>query len=184
MDAYDVIIIGIGAGGTPWLGTSRLRASASFCSSAATCSRASDLWPRHACMKNEIPVDGCAHQAGTCRFGMDPVTWALNIDCWADELDNLYVRHERLPKHRGGGPWRSPRWPTHIWTPVPLNLGRPAPSRQCFGDTCRPRAVQSAAFNPNPQWKSILDARKIFNTRGSPGQHCRSRNRRVAFVKT
>ena len=41
-------------------------------------------------MKNEIPVAGCAHQAGTCRFGMDPVTSALNTDCRA-QLDNLYV---------------------------------------------------------------------------------------------
>jgi choline dehydrogenase-like flavoprotein len=23
-------------------------------------------------MKNDIPVAGCAHQAGTCRFGTDP----------------------------------------------------------------------------------------------------------------
>jgi choline dehydrogenase-like flavoprotein len=91
MDAYDVIIIGMGAGGTARLGTSRLRGSASSCSSAATCSPASDLWPRHACMKNEIPVAGCAHQAGTCRFGMDPVTSALNTDCWAHELDNLCI---------------------------------------------------------------------------------------------
>ena len=41
-------------------------------------------------MKNEIPVAGCAHQAGTCRFGTDPVTSALNTDCRA-QLDNLYV---------------------------------------------------------------------------------------------
>ena len=30
------------------------------------------LIPRHAYLKNEIPVAGCAHQAGTCRFGDDP----------------------------------------------------------------------------------------------------------------
>jgi choline dehydrogenase-like flavoprotein len=36
------------------------------------------------------PVAGCAHQAGTCRFGMDPVTSALNTGCRA-QLDNLYV---------------------------------------------------------------------------------------------
>ena len=30
------------------------------------------LIPRHAYLKNEIPVAGCAHQAGTCRFGTDP----------------------------------------------------------------------------------------------------------------
>ena len=30
------------------------------------------LLPHHAYLKNEIPVAGVAHQAGTCRFGRDP----------------------------------------------------------------------------------------------------------------
>jgi choline dehydrogenase-like flavoprotein len=42
-------------------------------------------------MKNDIPVAGCAHQAGTARFGDDPATSVLNADCRAHELDNLYV---------------------------------------------------------------------------------------------
>ncbi len=42
-------------------------------------------------MKNEIPVAGVAHQAGTCRFGSDPASSVLNVDCRAHELDNLYV---------------------------------------------------------------------------------------------
>ncbi len=42
-------------------------------------------------MKNEIPVAGVAHQAGTCRFGRDPESSVLNVDCRAHELDNLYV---------------------------------------------------------------------------------------------
>jgi choline dehydrogenase-like flavoprotein len=46
---------------------------------------------RFAYMKNEIPVAGCAHQAGTCRFGSDPATSALNVDCRAHDVDNLYV---------------------------------------------------------------------------------------------
>ena len=46
---------------------------------------------RFAYMKNDIPVAGCAHQAGTCRFGTDPATSVLNTDCRAHELDNLYV---------------------------------------------------------------------------------------------
>jgi choline dehydrogenase-like flavoprotein len=46
---------------------------------------------RFAYMKNVIPVAGCAHQAGTCRFGNDPATSVLNSDCRAHELDNLYV---------------------------------------------------------------------------------------------
>ena len=49
------------------------------------------LLPHHAYLKNEIPVAGCAHQAGTCRFGTDPATSVLNPDCRAHELDNLYV---------------------------------------------------------------------------------------------
>jgi choline dehydrogenase-like flavoprotein len=49
------------------------------------------LLPRHAYLKNEIPVAGCAHQAGTCRFGTDPASSVLNVDCRAHELDNLYV---------------------------------------------------------------------------------------------
>ena len=49
------------------------------------------LLPRHAYLKNEIPVAGCAHQAGTCRFGTDPAESVLNTDCRAHEVDNLYV---------------------------------------------------------------------------------------------
>jgi choline dehydrogenase-like flavoprotein len=49
------------------------------------------LLPHHAYLKNEIPVAGCAHQAGTVRFGVDPATSVLNTDCRAHELDNLYV---------------------------------------------------------------------------------------------
>jgi hypothetical protein len=63
MDAYDAIITGAGAGGgAPWpraFGQPRPPARA------ATGSCASYLWPRHAYMENEIPVAGCAHQAGT-----------------------------------------------------------------------------------------------------------------------
>jgi choline dehydrogenase-like flavoprotein len=46
---------------------------------------------RFAYMKNEIPVAGCAHQAGTCRFGTDPADSVLDTDCRAHKLDNLYV---------------------------------------------------------------------------------------------
>jgi len=42
-------------------------------------------------MDMSIPVAGCAHQAGTCRFGTDPATAALDVNCKAHELDNLYV---------------------------------------------------------------------------------------------
>ncbi len=46
---------------------------------------------RFAYMKNDIPIAGCAHQGGTCRFGTDPATSALDVSCKAHELDNLYV---------------------------------------------------------------------------------------------
>ena len=49
------------------------------------------LVPRNAYLKTDIPVAGVAHQAGTCRFGTDPETSVLNVDCRAHELDNLYV---------------------------------------------------------------------------------------------
>ena len=49
------------------------------------------LFTRHAYMKNDIPVAGCAHQAGTCRFGEDPATSVLDRNCRTHELDNLYV---------------------------------------------------------------------------------------------
>jgi choline dehydrogenase-like flavoprotein len=49
------------------------------------------LLPHHAYLKNEIPIAGCAHQAGTCRFGLDPDSSVLNPDCRAHEVDNLYV---------------------------------------------------------------------------------------------
>jgi choline dehydrogenase-like flavoprotein len=39
----------------------------------------------------DIPVGGTAHQAGTARFGHDPATSVLDLDCKAHELDNLYV---------------------------------------------------------------------------------------------
>jgi len=46
---------------------------------------------RFAYMKNDIPIAGCAHQAGTCRFGTDPAASVLDVDCRAHELGNLYV---------------------------------------------------------------------------------------------
>jgi choline dehydrogenase-like flavoprotein len=42
-------------------------------------------------MNMNIPIAGCAHQAGTCRFGHDPATSVLDVNCKAHELDNLYV---------------------------------------------------------------------------------------------
>jgi choline dehydrogenase-like flavoprotein len=42
-------------------------------------------------MSMNVPIAGVAHQAGTCRFGTDPATSVLDVNCKAHELDNLYV---------------------------------------------------------------------------------------------
>jgi choline dehydrogenase-like flavoprotein len=42
-------------------------------------------------MSMNIPIAAVAHQAGTCRFGTDPATSVLDVNCKAHELDNLYV---------------------------------------------------------------------------------------------
>jgi choline dehydrogenase-like flavoprotein len=38
-----------------------------------------------------IPLAGVAHQVGTARFGHDPKTSALDANCRAHDIDNLYV---------------------------------------------------------------------------------------------
>lgn len=47
--------------------------------------------PHSLYLKKNIPLEGLAHQCGTCRFGEDPATSVLDIHCKAHELDNLYV---------------------------------------------------------------------------------------------
>jgi len=49
------------------------------------------LLERKLYLGKDIPIGGTAHQAGTARFGPDPKTSALDLDCKAHELDNLYV---------------------------------------------------------------------------------------------
>lgn len=41
-------------------------------------------------MDMAVPIAGVAHQAGTARFGPDPLTCVADITCKAHELDNLY----------------------------------------------------------------------------------------------
>jgi choline dehydrogenase-like flavoprotein len=38
-----------------------------------------------------MPIGATAHQAGTVRFGSDPHSSALDVNCKAHDLDNLYV---------------------------------------------------------------------------------------------
>jgi choline dehydrogenase-like flavoprotein len=49
------------------------------------------LFARSLFAGQRIPLAGVAHQNGTVRFGRDPRTSALDLDCRAHEVDNLYV---------------------------------------------------------------------------------------------
>jgi choline dehydrogenase-like flavoprotein len=49
------------------------------------------LFARSLYLGQRIPLAGVAHQNGTVRFGRDPKTSALDVDCKAHEVDNLYV---------------------------------------------------------------------------------------------
>ena len=49
------------------------------------------LVPRNLFVGTRIPLAGVAHQNGTIRFGSNPANSALDRDCKAHELDNLYV---------------------------------------------------------------------------------------------
>ena len=49
------------------------------------------LFSRNLFVGQRIPLAGVAHQNGTIRFGDDPKTSALDRNCKAHELDNLYV---------------------------------------------------------------------------------------------
>ena len=42
-------------------------------------------------MHKGMPLGATAHQAGTVRFGADPASSALDVNCKAHDLDNLYV---------------------------------------------------------------------------------------------
>ena len=49
------------------------------------------LFARSLYLGQRIPLAGVAHQNGTIRFGRDPKTSALDVNCRAHEVDNLYV---------------------------------------------------------------------------------------------
>jgi choline dehydrogenase-like flavoprotein len=56
-----------------------------------------EVGPRRQLMHNDlylgkkISIVGVAHQCGTIRFGTDPQASALETNCKAHELENLYV---------------------------------------------------------------------------------------------
>jgi choline dehydrogenase-like flavoprotein len=49
------------------------------------------VFSRNLYVGQRIPLAGVAHQNGTIRFGRDPRTSALDVNCKAHELNNLYV---------------------------------------------------------------------------------------------
>jgi choline dehydrogenase-like flavoprotein len=49
------------------------------------------LFARNLFVGQRIPLAGVAHQVGTVRFGDDPKTSALDQNCKARDVDNLYV---------------------------------------------------------------------------------------------
>lgn len=49
------------------------------------------LLERSLYLGKDIPIGGTAHQAGTLKFGTDPQSSVLDLNCRAHEVDNLYV---------------------------------------------------------------------------------------------
>lgn len=49
------------------------------------------LVERQIYIKSTMSIAAVGHQAGTCRFGSDPASSVLDLNCKAHELDNLYV---------------------------------------------------------------------------------------------
>jgi choline dehydrogenase-like flavoprotein len=49
------------------------------------------LIPNHLYLSKSIPIGGIGHQAGTARFGTDPKTSVLDVNCRTHDVENLYV---------------------------------------------------------------------------------------------
>ncbi len=47
--------------------------------------------PKSGYFTTKMPMHSLGHQVGTCKFGENPQTSVLNLDCRAHEVDNLYV---------------------------------------------------------------------------------------------
>ncbi|MGZ3796282.1 MAG: GMC oxidoreductase [Pseudobdellovibrionaceae bacterium] len=41
--------------------------------------------------KKKVPLEGVGHQNGTCRFGENPKSSVLNLNCQTHDINNLYV---------------------------------------------------------------------------------------------
>ena len=74
--------------------TTTRRPTGGCCASSRACwatSAASQAIPSWTILDQRIPLAGVAHQCGTVRFGEDPASSVLDVNCRAHELDNLYV---------------------------------------------------------------------------------------------
>jgi len=47
--------------------------------------------PRSGYFATRMPMQSLGHQTGTCRFGEDPKTSVLDLNCRSHDVDNLYV---------------------------------------------------------------------------------------------
>jgi choline dehydrogenase-like flavoprotein len=47
--------------------------------------------PKSGYFATKMPLQSLGHQVGTCKFGEDPATSVLDLNCRAHDLDNLYV---------------------------------------------------------------------------------------------
>ncbi|ELS04261.1 choline dehydrogenase-like flavoprotein [Xenococcus sp. PCC 7305] len=39
----------------------------------------------------QVPLSAVWHQVGTCKFGLDPQTTVLDLNCRTHDVENLYV---------------------------------------------------------------------------------------------
>lgn len=53
--------------------------------------RAEQMVPFGLYPRNKTPIQVVGHQCGTCRFGTDPNTSVLDLNCRTHDIDNLYV---------------------------------------------------------------------------------------------
>jgi choline dehydrogenase-like flavoprotein len=53
--------------------------------------QAEHLLPFRLYPRNRMQLQSVGHQCGTCRFGQDPATSVLDLNCRSHEVQNLYV---------------------------------------------------------------------------------------------
>ena len=59
-----------------------------------------NIYPR-----NHLPLSSIGHQVGTCRFGTDPASSVLDLNCRTHDVENLYVVDGSFfPSHAGVNP--------------------------------------------------------------------------------